>query len=97
MLQFGSYHDQVVSYTLLNKYIFLTVISFFVRVQVLSVHIIFTHHKVSTEASCFIRAFFFASLQDASESAILTCAGNHCGTIAAEIHIAKIKASCRLK
>jgi hypothetical protein len=44
-----------------------------------------------------MRAFFFASLRDANESAILTCAGNHCGTIAAEIHIAKIKASCRLK
>jgi len=42
-------------------------------------------------------AFFFASLRDASESAILTCAGNHCGTIAAAIHIANIKASLMLK
>ncbi|MEI8252917.1 MAG: hypothetical protein WCG25_04130 [bacterium] len=81
----------------MNKYIFLTVISFLVNVQVLSVHMIFIHHRVSTDASCFMRAFFLANLRDASESAILTCAGNHCGTIAAEIHIANTKASWRLK
>jgi hypothetical protein len=76
---------------------FLTVISFLVRVQVLSVHITFTHHRVSTDASCFIRAFFLASLRDAKESAMLTWAGNHCGTMAAAIHIAKTKASLMLK
>jgi hypothetical protein len=44
-----------------------------------------------------MRAFFLASLRDANESAILTCAGNHCGTIAAAIHMAKTKASLMLK
>jgi hypothetical protein len=75
----------------------LTVISFLVRVHVLSVHITFTHHRVSTEDNCFISAFFFANLQDASDNATLTCAGNHCGTIAAAIHIANINASVKLK
>jgi hypothetical protein len=71
----------------------LTVISFFVKVQVLSVQITFTHPNVSTDDNCFTSALFFANLHAANDSAIFTCAGNPCGTIDAAIHMAKINAS----
>ena len=73
---FGSYPDPVTSTRWLFKKIFLTVISFFVSVPVLSVQIIFTHHSVSTEASCFTNALFLANLPAAKESAMFTCAGS---------------------
>jgi len=57
----------------------------------------FTEPSVSTEASCLTKALFFANLPAARERAMFTCAGNHCGTIAAAIPTAKINASCKEK
>ena len=73
------------------------VISFLVSVPVLSVQMTLTHHSVSTDASCFTSALFFANLPAANASATLTCAGNPCGIIDAEIPITKINASLSVK
>ncbi len=75
----------------------MTVISFFVKVPVLSVQITFTHPSVSTDDNCFTSALFFANLHAANDNAIFTCAGSHCGTIDAAIHIANINASVKEK
>jgi hypothetical protein len=57
----------------------------------------FTHPSVSTEESFFTRALLVANLQAASDNAMLTCAGNHSGIMAADTPTAKINASLKLK
>ncbi|MEI7919979.1 MAG: hypothetical protein WCH65_07680 [bacterium] len=63
----------------------------------MSVQITLTHHNVSTDDNCLTNALFFANLPAAKDSAILTCAGNHSGIIAADTPTAKINASLTLK
>ena len=56
------------------------VISFFVNVPVLSVHIMLVEPNVSTDDSCLTTTFFLASLFDARDNAMEICAGMPCGT-----------------
>lgn len=93
----GWYPSPSTSYIWNPSNICFTVISFFVSVPVLSVQMTFTHQSVSTDANCFTSALFLASLHAANDSAILTCAGNPCGIIEAEIPIANMNASLGVK
>jgi len=70
-----------------------TVISFLVKVPVLSVQIIVVDHKVSTDESCLTITFCFANLPEAKERAIEIWAGNHWGTRDIAIPNAKRNAS----
>jgi hypothetical protein len=61
-------------------FISLTVISFLVKVHVLSLQIVVTAHKVSTEGSFFTITFFFESTVAQSARAIVIVVGSHSGT-----------------
>ncbi|MBR4634682.1 hypothetical protein IKO50_07230 [bacterium] len=61
---------------------FVTVISFFVRVPVLSVQIIFTLPRVSTDDKRLTNTFFFTNLFTHNHNEIVTTAGNHSGMAA---------------
>jgi len=73
----------------------LTVISFLVKVPVLSVHITSTDQSVSTLDSFLISAFFFTNLLTQSHKDIVTTAGNHSGIAATDKAIAIRNASCK--
>jgi hypothetical protein len=70
-----------------------TVISFLVKVPVLSVQIIFTLPSVSTEDKRLTNTFFFTNLFTPSHNEIVTTAGNHSG-IAATAKATAAKNAC---
>ena len=71
---------------------FVTVISFLVRVHVLSVQMIFTLPRVSTDERRRTSTFFFTNLFTPSHSEIVTTAGSHSGIAATARAIAVKKA-----
>jgi hypothetical protein len=72
---------------------FVTVISFLVRVPVLSEQMIFTLPRVSTEDKRLTNTFFFTNLFTPSHKEIVTTAGNHSG-IAATAKATAAKNAC---
>jgi hypothetical protein len=70
-----------------------TVISFLVKVPVLSVQIIFTLPSVSTEERRLTNTFFFTNLFTPNHNEIVTTAGNHSG-IAATASATAAKKAC---
>ncbi len=72
------------------------VISFFVRVPVLSEHMVVTAPRVSTEESFFTITDLLASTEAPSASAIVIVVGSHSGTAAMAIETAYIKFSTNL-
>ena len=72
---------------------FVTVISFFVSVPVLSVQIIFTLQRVSTDDKRLTNTFFFTNLFTPNHKEIVTTAGSHSG-IAATANATAAKNAC---
>jgi hypothetical protein len=87
------YHLQVTSTISPFTNNLVTVISFFVRVPVLSVQIIFTLPSVSTEDKRLTNTFFFTNLFTPNHKEIVTTAGNHSG-IAATAKATAAKNAC---
>jgi hypothetical protein len=71
-----------------------TVISFLVSVQVLSVQITLTDPRVSTDDNFLTSTFFLINLLTHNDNDIVTTAGNHSGIAATAIATAVINASC---
>jgi hypothetical protein len=84
-------HDTSTTSQLTNNLV--TVISFFVSVPVLSVHIMLTLPRVSTEDKRLTNTFFFTNLFTPNHKEIVTTAGNHSG-IAATAKATAAKNAC---
>ena len=90
---FGLYPTPFVSAYWLLKKSSLTVISFFVRVPVLSERMTVVAPRVSTEDNCFTIAFFFARRWTPRASAIVMVAGRPSGTAATATEIVNSRLS----
>jgi hypothetical protein len=90
---FVEYHLQVTSTISPFTNNLVTVISFLVNVPVLSVQIIFTLPRVSTDDKRLTNTFFFTNLFTHSHNEIVTTAGSHSG-IAATAKATAAKKAC---
>lgn len=91
----GAYPSPLTSASRLLKYSSLTVISFFVRVPVLSERMTVVEPSVSTLESCFIIAFFFAKRFTPMANAIVIVVGRPSGTAATATETAKSRFSMK--